>query len=104
MKFVISFVALALIAASDAAPVEEIKAVLAAPEVGTYSGAGSSFFEDNLDGVQGALEDIAVAGGVLKTIETRLSTLDTNSGDVIAVEAALETAIDTTKITNAWST
>ena len=67
MKFAICIVALALMATIEAAP---------AP-VGTY-GDGSDppvlasvYFENNLDGIQGALTDIEAAGIDLATIKPK---------------------------------
>merc|ERR1712076_254312 len=106
MKFVFTLVALALIAASDAAPAQEVTETLeGAAEAGTYSGAGGeTLFVGGLDDIQGAVEDIESAAAVLDNLETQLSTLDSKSGDVIAAEKAIEAAVDASAITNAFST
>merc|ERR1712179_610538 len=104
MKFVFTLVALALIAASDAAPQrQEVTETLeGAAEAGTYSGAGGeTLFVNGLDEIQGAVEDIDAAA-VLDSLETQLSTLDSKSGDVIAAELAIEAAVSSAAITNSF--
>jgi len=105
MKFVFTLVALALIAASDAAPQrQEVTETLeGAAEAGTYSGAGGeTLFVNGLDEIQGAVEDIESAAAVLDNLETQLSTLDSKSGDVIAAELAIEAAVSSAAITNSF--
>ena len=106
MKFVFTLVALALIAASDAAPQrQEVTETLEGnAEAGTYSGAGGeTLFVNGLDEIQGAVEDIDAAAAVLDSLETQLSTLDSKSGDVIAAEEAIEAAVSSALITNSFS-
>ena len=105
MKFVFTLVALALIAASDAAPAQEVTETLeGAAEAGKYSDAGGeTLFVNGLDEIQGAVEDIESAATVLDNLETQLSTLDSKSGDVIAAEEAIEAAVSSALITNSFS-
>ena len=98
MKFAICIVALALMATIEAAP---------AP-VGTY-GDGSDppvlasvYFENNLDGIQGALTDIEAAGIDLATIKGKLEALADGAPKIYAAESALETAVDSAAYTNAF--
>jgi len=103
MKFVFPLVALALIAASDAAPAQEVTADLEG-NAEAFSAEGGSFFTGGLDGIQGALEDIKSAGLVLDALEGQLSTLAAASGDVNAAEGAIETAVASAGITNTFTT
>ena len=98
MKFAICIAALALMATIEAAP---------AP-VGTY-GDGSDppvlasvYFENNLDGIQGALTDIEAAGIDLATIKGKLEALADGAPKIYAAESALETAVDSAAYTNAF--
>jgi len=98
MKFAVCIAALALMATIEAAP---------AP-AGTY-GDGSDpvtpasvYFENNLDGIQGALEDISAAGADLETIKGKLEALVDSASTVYAAESALETAVDSTVYANAF--
>jgi len=74
----------------------------AAPE-GAYGPNGGKFFEGNLDGVQGALQDIENAGSVLAKLEGQLKELDTKSGLILAAEEAIEKGIATADINNSWN-
>jgi len=104
MKFVFPLVALALIAASDAAPAQEVTANLEGNAEAFSAEGASSFFTGGLDGIQGALEDIKSAGLVLDALEGQLSTLAAASGDVNAAEGAIETAVASAGITNTFTT
>merc|ERR1712122_185916 len=97
MKFAVCIAALALMATIEAAP---------AP-AGTYGdaagSAGSLLFENNLDGIQGALVDIEAAGVDLDLIKGKLEAIVDGSGDIYAAESALETAVDSAAYTNAFT-
>jgi len=96
MKFAVCIAALALMATIEAAP------------AGTYGDGsdpvtpGSVYFENNLDGIQGALEDISAAGADLETIKGKLEALVDSASTVYAAESALETAVDSTVYANAF--
>ena len=82
MKFALSLVALSLLAAVDAVPAGG----------GTYS--SNKLFEGVLDQVQGALEDIALAGIDLETMEGKLQVLVDNADTIFTAEKNLEDAVD----------
>merc|ERR1712018_224183 len=96
MKFAVCIAALALMATIEAAP---------AP-AGTYGDAAGSaeslLFENNLDGIQGAL-DIEAAGVDLDLIKGKLEAIVDGSGSIYAAESALETAVDSAAYTNAFT-
>jgi len=99
MKFAVCILAFALMATIEAAPAEE---------TGVYgsdsAGDGSKYFASSgtLDGVQGALEDIAAAGADLEIIKGKLEALVDSASTVYAAESALETAVDSTVYANAF--
>jgi len=70
---------------------------------GRYGAKGGYFFEGKLDGVQGALHDIETAGKVLATLEGQLEKLNTNSGNILKAEIAIEKGIATADINNSWN-
>merc|ERR1711981_168868 len=75
MKFVLSLVVLALVAAVNVAP---------APE---FAAGG------DLDLIQASLVDIEVAASDLNIMETRLGDLEVAKDTILAAELALETAV-----------
>ena len=87
MKFALSLVAIALLAAAEGSIVSKTL-----PGRGKYS--KSKLFVDNLDEVQGALEDIAMAGIDLETMEGKLQTLVDNKDSIFTAEKNLEDAVD----------
>merc|ERR1711890_22277 len=92
MKFAFCIAALALMATVEAAP---------ATANGAYG--GPLYFENNLDGIQGALMDISAAGTDLDLIKGKLEAIVDGSGSIYAAEAALETAVDSAAYTNAFT-
>ena len=104
MKFAICIAALAFMATIEADPTDGSD--LIKTETGIYGDsavAGSKYFANELDGIQGALKDISAAGTDLTTIETKLENIVDGSADIYAAEAALETAVDSAAYTNAFT-
>ena len=67
--------------------------IQARPE-GDYGTEGKGrYFEHNLDGLQGALEDISKAGEDLATLETKLEGLVDGSGLIYKAESVLENSV-----------
>ena len=76
--------------------------IQASPE-GVYGTEGNGrYFENNLDGIQGALVDISKAGEDLVTIETKLEALVDGSALIYKAESVLENAVVKTDFVNAW--
>lgn len=70
---------------------------------GDYGTEGKGrYFENNLDGLQGALEDISKAGEDLTTLETKLEGLVDGSGLIYKVESVLENSVVKDVYINAW--
>ena len=93
MRFVFCVVVLTLGAAVKARPGGE----------GEYGLEGNGrYFENNLDSLQGALEDISKAGEDLEIIETKLEAIVDGSALVYKAESVLENAVGKTVYTNAW--
>ena len=70
---------------------------------GDYGLEGNGrYFENNLDNLQGALEDISKAGEDLEIIETKLEAIVDGSALVFKAESVLENAVAKTVYTNAW--
>ena len=104
MKFAICIAALAFMATIEADPTDGSD--LIKTETGIYGDsavAGSLYFTNQLDGIQGALVDIETAGTDLNTIETKLEALVDGSAKIYAAETALETATDSTAYANAFA-
>ena len=87
------------------AALASITAVNALP-VGTYGDASeepaTKYFVNNLDGIQGALEDISKAGEDLNIIENKLEGLVTESVKIFKAESVLEEAVDKNVYLNSW--
>ena len=76
--------------------------IQARPE-GDYGTEGKGrYFEHNLDGLQGALEDISKAGEDLATLETKLEGLVDGSGLIYKAESVLENSVGKDVYINAW--
>jgi len=91
MRFAFCIVALGFCATIHASP------------AGDYGTEGNGrYFENNLDGIQGALEDISKAGEDLVTIETKLEALVDGSALIYDAESVLENAVVKTDFINAW--
>ena len=82
-----------------------IVAVKAIP-AGTYGDASDEpatiYFVNNLDGIQGALEDISKAGKDLNIIENKLEGLVTESAKIFKAESVLEEAVNKNEYLNSW--
>ena len=95
MRFAILIAALASIVAVNAIP------------AGTYGDADgepkSKYFENNLDGIQGALKDISKAGEDLKILENKLEAIVDDSAKIFKAESVLEDAVDKTAYLNPWA-
>merc|ERR1712179_786186 len=61
---------------------------------------GSDFFIDDLDSIQGALEDIESAGKDLEVLEAQLQTLVENKALIFAAEEAIEDGVNAENIKN----
>ena len=93
MRFLFCVVALTLGATVKARP----------GGTGDYGLEGNGrYFENNLDNLQGALEDISKAGEDLEIIETKLEAIVDGSALVFKAESVLENAVAKTVYTNAW--
>jgi len=91
MRFAFCVVALALCAKIQARP------------DGDYGTEGDGrYFENNLDGLQGALVDISKAGEDLKILETKLEGLVDGSGLIYKAESELENSVGKDVYNNAW--
>ena len=91
MRFAFCVVALSLCATIQARP------------EGDYGTEGKGrYFEHNLDGLQGALEDISKAGEDLATLETKLEGLVDGSGLIYKAESVLENSVGKDVYINAW--
>ena len=91
MRFSFFVVALALSATIQARP------------EGDYGTEGNGrYFENNLDGLQGALEDISIAGKNLVVLETKLEGLVDGSALIYKIESILENAVGKDAYINAW--
>ena len=94
MRLVICIAALASINAVNAIP------------AGTYGDASeepaTKYFVNYLDGIQGALEDISMAGKDLNIIENKLEGLVTESAKIFKAESVLEEAVDKNVYLNSW--
>ena len=91
MRFALCVVVLALCAT-----------IRARPE-GDYGTEGDGrYFENNLDGLQGALEDISKAGEDLKILETKLEGLIDGSALIYKAESVLENSVGKDVYINAW--
>jgi len=91
MRFAFCIVALALGATMQAKP------------EGEYGKEGDGrYFESNLDGLQGALEDISKAGEDLVTLKTKLERLVDDSSLIYKAESVLESSVDKDVYINAW--
>jgi|ERR1711890_4065 len=67
---------------------------------GTYS--ESKFFENDLDSIQGANADIAVAAASLQKKEAAVEALVADKESIFAAEQALEAAVDLADYTNSF--
>ena len=77
--------------------------IQASPE-GVYGTEGNGrYFENNLDGIQGALEDISKAGEDLVTIENKLEALVDGSALIYKAESVLENSVGKDVYINAWN-
>jgi len=91
MRFAYCIVALGLVTTIQASP------------EGVYGTEGNGrYFENNLDGIQGALEDISKAGEDLVTIENKLEALVDGSALIYKAESVLENSVVKTDLVNAW--
>jgi len=91
MRFAFCIVALSLCATIQTRP------------EGDYGTEGKGrYFENNLDGLQGALEDISKAGEDLATLETKLEDLVDGSGLIYKAESVLENSVGKDVYINAW--
>ena len=91
MRFAFFVVALALGATMQAKP------------EGEYGKEGDGrYFESNLDGLQGALEDISKAGEDLVTLKTKLERLVDDSSLIYKAESVLESSVGKDVYINAW--
>ena len=91
MRFAFFVVALALSATIQARP------------QGDYGTEGNGrYFENNLDGLQGALEDISKAGKNLVVLETKLEALVDGSALIYKAESVLENSVGKDAYINAW--
>ena len=91
MQFAICLVALALCTTIQATP------------EGDYGKEGDGrYFENNLDGLQGALEDISKAGEDLATLKTKLEGLVDDSALIYKAESELENSVGKDVYINAW--
>ena len=91
MRFPFFFVALAL------------SATIQARAEGDYGTDGKGrYFENDLDGLQGALEDISKAGEDLKILETKLEGLVDGSALIYKAESVLENSVGKDVYINAW--
>ena len=92
MRFAFCVVALSLCATIQTRP------------EGDYGTEGKGrYFENNLDGLQGALEDISKAGEDLATLETKLEDLVDGSGLIYKAESVLENSVGKDVYINAWN-
>ena len=91
MRFAFCVVALALCAKIQARP------------EGDYGTEGDGrYFENNLDGLQGALVDISKAGEDLKVLENKLECLVDGSALIYKAESVLENSVGKDVYINAW--
>ena len=91
MRFAFCVVALSLCATIQTRP------------EGDYGTEGKGrYYENNLDGLQGALEDISKAGEDLATLETKLEGLVDGSGLIYKAESVLENSVGKDVYINAW--
>ena len=91
MRFAIFVVAFALSATIQARP------------EGDYGTEGNGrYFENNLDSLQGALEDISKAGENLVVLETKLEALVDGSALIYKAESVLENSVSKDVYINAW--
>ena len=95
-KFIVMRFAFCVVALSLCATIQS------RPE-GDYGTEGKGrYFENNLDGLQGALEDISKAGEDLATLETKLEGLVDGSGLIYKAESVLENSVGKDVYINAW--
>ena len=100
MKIALSFVALMLVAAVNAAPAAQTGDGAAGQ--GKYS--TSKFFYGVLDSEQGALLDIAAAKEDLDRMELKLEALAAQKETILAAEEAMEAAVDSSVYENKFVT
>ena len=67
---------------------------------GKYS--ASKFFEGNLDSIQGAIEDMLLAGEDLEILEAKLEELVANKDTIFSAETLLEQAVNKSAYSNLW--
>ena len=80
-----------------------LSATIQAKPEGDYGTEGDGrFFENNLDGLQGALEDISKAGEDLVVLETKLEALVDGSALIYKAESVLENSVSKDAYINAW--
>ena len=107
MKYLYLFVALTIVVAVEVTPTnaagkpkEGLEAVAEAG-TGEYTrDGGSDFFIEDLDSIQGALEDIESAGKDLEVLEAQLQTLVENKALIFAAEEAIEDGVNAENIKN----
>ena len=68
---------------------------------GKYS--ASKFFEGNLDSIQGAIEDMLLAGEDLEILEAKLEELVANKDTIFSAETLLEQAVNASAYSNLWT-
>ena len=92
MKFAPYFIVIALFfcANNNAAPYGN----------GKYT--ASKFFEGTLDDIQGAIEDMLLAGEDLEVLEKKLEELVAQKGVIFKAEQILEAAVNATGYNNLW--
>jgi len=83
MKFIVSLVALAIVASVNADDAAGVAA--------DYTG----FFTGDLDAIQASLGDIAIAAGNLQIMENNLGALSADSATILSAETAMEAATST---------
>ena len=76
--------------------------IQARPESDYGTESNGRYFENNLDSLQGALEDIGKAGKDLAVLETKLEGLVDGSALIYKIESILENAVGKDAYVNAW--
>ena len=76
--------------------------IQARPEGDYGTESNGRYFDNNLDSLQGALEDISKAGKDLVVLETKLEGLVDGSALIYKIESILENAVGKDAYTNAW--
>jgi len=91
MKFVIALMALVAMASANPG------------KWGGSESGGNFFFENTLDNIQGALEDVAKAGEDLSAKEDQLDELVKDSMKIMNAETLLEAAVEKTAYSNSYA-